>query len=260
MSYPISDGRQLDRCDICSRKMPRRYLVRTQVEFLRHPANNYIIQSSYDNSHWTTDDTADLGAISIGPYADRQRLNLANDNTVTEFMGAETFSTAKMVYSTVATDDVTSWSSLCFSAEIGPYHRSTTPGMSVVLGVYNIGDTANLYPVRTWTIRNQQRCWWTATPAEVSTLGVTLSTLGFYILATGSSWWIDLMQLEMDAVVPGKFIATSGSSETSTHGPNMTMRKVCPSCFEPILSKSNQYGRSTEIPTDGPVTPLIQEI
>jgi len=259
-NVPPSLARQLDRCDVCGIKIHRDELVRTQVEFMLGEGSNYIVQSSYDGSHWTTDDDADLGGISLGPYLDNQRLSVAEDGTITELNGAETFSTTKMIYTTVACDDPSSWSSMVFSCEAGPYHRSTTPETVFTFGVYNIGDTANLFQMKSWTTSSQRRIWWTATPSEVQAAGATLSTLGFYIVGTGSSWWADCFQLEKNVTKPGNFIQTSGSTIDRTESSSMTVRKVCPRCIEPILSKSQQFGRPNEVPVAMPVAEWIQEI
>lgn len=258
---PPANAWQLDRCDVCGDKYHRSSLVRTQVEFLEKAANNYIIQSSYDNSHWTTDDTAGLGGISIGPNADWQRLSLDGDNDFSEINGAETFSTTKMIYTTAALTDVTAWSNLTFSADVGPYHRSTTPSCSVVLGVYNIGTLGSLFSLRTWTINTHQRIWWTKTPAQVLAAGAALTTIGFYIAVTGSSWWADRMQLEKNATKPGVFVSSSGSTVSNTTDQSLlTSRKVCSGCRERILSKSERFGRTDESPVDEPVETWAQEI
>lgn len=258
---PPALARQLDRCDVCGDKTHRDSLVRTQVEFLELAANNYCIQSSYDASHWTTNDAAALGAISVGPNADWQRLSLGADNTLSELNGVQTFSTTKMIYTTVATTDLTSWSNMVFSAEVGPYHRSTTPDLSVVLGVYNIGTIGSLFPLKTWTINTQTRVWWTATPAEVLAAGAALTTVGFYIVATGGHWWADRMQLDKNATVPGQFVSTSGTAvDNSSDQILMTQRKVCNNCQELILSKSERFGKTDESPIDDPVETWAQEI
>jgi hypothetical protein len=257
---PPTIAGQLDRCDVCGTKIHRNELVRTQVEFVLPEGSNYIVQSSYDGSHWTTDDSADLGGISVGVYADHQRLSLADDNTFTELNGAQTFSSGKKIYTTVACTNPTSWSSLCFSAEVGPYHRSTSPSMTVSLGVFDIGSPSTLYEIKEWTGNTQRRMWWTATPSEITAAGATLGTLGFYIKVTGTAWWADRLQLEKNATSPGNFIKTSGTAIDRTEETSMAVRKVCPSCLEPLFKKSEKYGRPSEAPVAVPVTNWIQEI
>jgi hypothetical protein len=257
---PAVTGRQLDRCDICGNKAHKHDLVRTQVEYLQHAGSNSIIQSSWDNSHWADNDSADLGEISVGVYADYQRLSLDTSNDFTEKNGAHTVSTAKMLYTTVAMTDPSAWTNVCFSFEGGPYHRSTTPETTFTFGVYDIGDTATLYQQKSWTTKTQRRMWWTATPAELTADGVTLSTLGFYIVGTGSSWWADCFQCE-DATEPGNFIATNGSAVTeSVDAARKSVRKVCPRCRERVWRVSEQYGKPDESPIDMPVVPWIQDI
>jgi len=257
---PPSLARQLDRCDVCGTKIHRDKLVRTQVEFSFPAGSNYIIQSTYDGSHWTDNDAANLGTISVGPYADNQRLTIDASNNLTELNGTQTISTTKMMYTTVACADPSAWNSMVFSFEGGPYHRSTTPETVFTFGVYNIGDTAHLYQMKSWTTSTQRRMWWTATPAEVLAAGAVLSTIGFYIVGTGSSWWADCFQLEKNATKPGQFVQTSGAAVDRIESSAMSSRKVCPECFEYVLKKSTQYGRTKEKPVASPVDPYMQEI
>ena len=269
---PPALGLQLDRCDVCGDKTHRARLVRTQVEFLELAASNYIIQSSYDGSHWTTDDTAGLGAISVGANADWQRLSLDSDNDLTELNGAETFGIGTKIETTVETDDLTSWDSLVFSAEVGPYHRSTVPAIKVELGVHETGAGTGYLALATWYINTQTRVWWTATTAELAAAAVDLTLFGLRITVnrpgTGigfglprSDWWADRMQLEKNVTVPGQFVRTTGSAvDNTTDRTVMTERKVCPRCCERILSKSNRFGKTNESPIDDPVETWAQEI
>jgi hypothetical protein len=265
---PPALGLQLDRCDVCGDKTHRGRLVRTQVEFLELAANNYIIQSSYDDSYWGTNDTAALGAISVGPNADWQRLSLDSDNDLTELRGVETFSTGKRMQSTVASVDTTSWDSMVFSAEVGPYHRSTTPDITVYLEVLQTGATIPVATISTWRINTQTRVWWTLTPEELLAAMTaafiplpSLADMVFLIECSGGHWWADRVQLEKNATVPGQFVSTSGSAvDNSTDQTLMTQRKVCPNCVERILSKSERFGKTDESPIDEPVEAWAQEI
>ena len=263
---PPAIARQLDRCDVCGNKKHRADLVRTQVAYLQHAGSNYIIQSSWDNSHWADNDSADLGSISVGPYADYQRLSLDTDNDFTERNGVHTVSTTKMLYTTAAMTDPSAWSNVCFSFEGGPYHRSTTPETTFTFGVYNIGTLGALFQAKSWTTKTQRRMWWSLTPTEIEALTASvpgspsLSTLGFYIVGTGSSWWADCFQCE-DAESPGDFVATNGqATNISADVARQSVRKVCDRCRERMWKTSDQYGRPDESPIDMPVVPWIQDI
>lgn len=263
---PPTLGRQLDRCQVCGAKTHRHNLLQTQVAYLQHAGSNRIIQSSWDNSHWADNDSADLGEISVGVYADNQRLSLGTDNSFTEIKGAHTISSTKMLYTTAAMEDPSSWTNVCFSFEGGPYHRSTTPETVFSFGIYNIGNTSVVFEQASWTTKTQRRMYWVKTPAELEAStsdlpgSVDLSTLGFYIIGTGSSWWADCFQCE-DNTAPGNFIATSGSAVTeSVDVARQSVRKVCERCMERMWKTSDQYGRPDESPIDLPVVPWIQDI
>ncbi len=260
MSGYLAQSLQLDICDVCEDHVQRRDLVRTQVEYLRFAANNYCIQSKYDASHWVTDDTADLGYISIGPHAGKQRLSLDGGNNLTEVNGVYTITDGKLLRTTVATEDLSSWTSLCFSAWIAPYHRSTTPDLSVAMGTAS-ADGSVKHLQRTWTINTLTRCWWTATISDLQAAGALVSdTAYFYILPTGSNWCGTNFQLEKNVTSPGTFASTAGSTSiNATDASGIASRKVCKNCFERVLRKSTRYGYSDETPVDDPVSVFEQE-
>ena len=86
----------------------------------------------------------------------------------------------------------------------------------------------------------------------------------FYISVTNAGeWWVDGLQLEVDTDdgKPETFVSASGAAVSNqTPQAMITVRKVCPRCFEPLLSKSERYRRVNEKPVADPVPAEIQEI
>ena len=252
---------QLDRCSVCGLKVHRRDLVRTQVEFLAAEASNYLTYSTYNTSGWATDGSiTDRSTISVGPYADRARVRVADDNTLTEILGSQTWSGSGYFYSSSAID-ASSWDSLVFSADVGPYHRSTAPSTVFTLALCD-SDGTNAETLSTFTTKGDIRAWGTINIADLPA-GKTSSTLYFRISVvpqTDQYWWVDRLQVEKDATKLGTFVPTSGSSVDRNDTSMMTMRKVCTNCRERILSKSERFNKVAEIRTDQPVSVDIQDI
>ena len=75
-------------------------------------------------------------------------------------------------------------------------------------------------------------------------------------------WWIDELQLESVATrtTPGVYRETAGTAASLAADTGMiSSRKVCPDCFEYVLSKSEKFGRTDEAPVDLPVDTYNQE-
>ena len=184
---------------------------------------------------------------------------------------------------------VASHTILTFSAHVGANERNTSPEMTVALGICN-NDGSSKQVLKTYTTKSMKRVWCQAVSSTLDAygLGDSANQHFFYIQITNAgNWWIDEMQLEAgtnslaggpvsspssgEAVswlatnagktLPGPFIRTSGTYTTVTSDQQiLTSRKVCPSCLEPILSKSERFGRTDESPTEGPVSVYDQEI
>ncbi|MCK5021486.1 MAG: hypothetical protein KAS32_31025 [Candidatus Peribacteraceae bacterium] len=262
---------QLDRCDVCGDKYHRGNLVRTQVEFLRMKAENYIVQSSYDGDYWTYDTTTDAGTISYGNRCDNVRLSLDSDNDLNYINGVQTWEGSGVIRSETGTPALSVNGHVTFSAQVGPHEQNASPEMTVVIGICN-SDGSTLQPIGdTWTISGITRVWFNEVKTTLTAygLGPTDESWYFYIQVTNDGkWWVDEMQLEANVQTmplpdnhPENFVRTSGSfvsnqSETSL----MTQRKVCKSCAELILSKSERFGRTDESPIDEPVDTWAQEI
>ena len=248
-------GRQLDRCDVCGVKIHKQDLVRTNMDFLAAAGNNYIQQSSYA-SGWLCD-ASDAGTISSGPYADRMRVVISDDNTSTESFGVQTWDGAGTFYGLGA--DVSSWTRFVFSADVGPYDRETSPETTFTIGLIDT-DGLNKEVQRTITTSGALRVWFTMDVADIPA-GKSASNLRPYIAtATTNKWWVDRLQLEKDVSRYGAFIPTTGSSVDRTDTAMMTVRKVCPDCREPLLSKTEQYSKIAEQRTDEPIALDIQEV
>jgi len=253
-------GYQLDRCDVCGKKVHRRDLVRTQVEFLAAEGSNYLNYSSYNVSGWTIRTAADAGVISIGPYADRARVRVADDNTLTEILGSQTM-TGTGALTTDQGIDASSWTSLVFAVDVGPYHRSTSPELTVVLSLCDSDGSSNLETLATFTTKGDMRAWGTI---DIADMPASKSSSELYFRvdvtpATGEKWWVDRMQVAKDMVKLGTFVPTSGASVDRIDTTMMTMRKVCTNCRERILSKTEQRGKIAEIRTEQPVDIMNQE-
>jgi len=77
------DADQMDRCDVCSTKIERRKLVRTQVRFVRPEGSNYLLYSSYYNkgsSFWSGAAGSRVGAMGLAGSSDEHRITIADDN------------------------------------------------------------------------------------------------------------------------------------------------------------------------------------
>jgi hypothetical protein len=251
---------QLDRCEICGRKEYRSNLVRTNVDFLAAGGNNYIPYSSYSATGWTTSGLTSQGDISIGPYADRARVVIGDDNTRTEAFGSQTWSGDGHLY-TATPVDVSSWTSFVLAADVGPYHRSTARSLTVVLQTCQSDGTVDDI-LSTWRIGHDCRVWG-YTP--IAGLSVNTSSAYFRIDVTpetGQYWWVDRIQLIKNATsINGQaFIPTTGASVDRVDTPMMTVRVVCPSCFERPRLRTEQRNREYEQRVEDPIPVEIQEV
>lgn len=266
-------SRQLDRCDVCGNKTHRKDLVYTQVEFLAAAGSNYFNYSSYDSSWWTLVAGTDAGTISSGPYADRFRIVISDDNTRTESFGTQTWTVgaAFSVYSgnlqiKSSAIDISSWTSFTVSFDFGFYDRETdVNNLTAAVLIYNTDGVTGGTSVNTrrqWTTSG--RYFGTMDVADVSSALDTSAAVFHLSVRThgdgGEQVWIDRMQLEKDVSKMGTFVPTSGSSVDRIDTPMMTTRKVCPNCRERILSKTDAYNRQPEMRDEGPVTTAMQEI
>ena len=283
---PPANGMQLDRCDVCGDKMPRRQLVRTQVEFLRPISENFFTYSSYDGTYWVVDDAVDAGSISYGNRCDNARIRINSDNTTSYVNGVQTWTGNGTMRTTTASPTFSSTGIVMFSAHVGPNERNTSPEMTVSVGITN-NDGSSKQEIKSFTISGTTRVWFAEDSQTLTAygLGDNDNAHFFYIQVTNAGdWWIDEMQLEggtntLDGgprtsptvavwdeqyagkVLPGAFRRTSGALAVNTTDEQlMTSRKVCQNCLEPILSKSERFGRTDEAQVDEPVDVLNQEI
>jgi len=264
---PPSLARQLDRCDVCGTKIHRDKLVRTQVAFLRPRAENYLSYSSYDGTYWVMDTATDEGSISYGNHCDNARLVINSDNTIGYLNCVQTWSGNGVMRMETASPASALTAQLVFSAMVGPHEQNTSPEMTVVLGICN-SDGSVKSAVRSWTIKSATRVWFSELASTLSATGLGTGSPAtqfyYYIQVTNAGkWWIDEIQLEAntDFNTPENFVKTEGTYVSNqTDQPLMSSRKVCPECFEYVLKKSTQYGRTKEKPVASPVDPYMQEI
>jgi hypothetical protein len=264
-------GRQLDRCDVCGKKTHKVDLVRTQVEFLAAAGSNYFTYSSYDTNGWTLVTGTSAGTISSGPYADRMRIVVSDGNTSTESFGTQTWTVGAgfSVYSgnvqiKSAAVDISSWTSFVVAYDFGFYDRETNvANLTPACLIYNTDGATGGTSVNTrlrWSMGG--RYWGTMSVSDVDSALDTSAAVFHLTVRThtgGEKVWIDRMQLIKNATRPGTFVPTSGSTVDRTDTASVTMRKVCPSCRERVLSKTNRYGRGVENRTDDPIAVHNQE-
>jgi hypothetical protein len=262
---PPTLGWQLDRCDVCGNKIHRSDLVRTQVEFLDKKAENYLSYSSYDGTYWVVDSATDAGSISYGNRCDNARYAALTDSyTDTYFNCVQTWTGNGTMRMETLSPAFSATAVAVFSAQVGPHEQNTSPEMTVAVGICN-SDGSSKQAIKTWTIKGTTRVYLSETAGTLE--GYALGSgrqFYYYIQVTNAgNWWIDEMQLEANPTdsVPEVFVRASGSLVSNQSDRTLiTSRKVCPNCVEPILSKSERFGRTDESPVDEPVDTWAQEI
>lgn len=263
INRPPAIAGQLDRCDVCGNKMHREKLVRTQVEFLDVASENYFSYSSYDGTYWVVDTASDAGSISYGNRCDNARLTLSDALAFTYVNGVQTWTGNGVMRMATIAPAITAGSTVVFSAQVGPYEQNTSPDMTVALGVCN-SDGSVKQVVKSYSINTATRVWFAESNQTLIDYGLGSGLQNyFYIQVTNDgNWWIDELQLEVnpDNSVPGPFVRTTGTVVANSSDRSLiTSRKVCGECFEGVLSKSEKYGKTDEIPTALPVDTYTQE-
>lgn len=267
MSNPLAIHRQLDRCDVCGRKIHRKDLVRTQARYNRPQGNNYFTYSYYDGTFWTNDGNCTLQsqAMGLGPDAEDARVKIASDNTTTEIRGSKTFllDTSPSTIYTASTVDISGFTSFVFGVYVGQYHANDDPAvMTIEIG--NMSGVGSLYELKETTTRSGKHVWVTANVADLDS-NVVPAAAYFYVRVSATStedfyFWVDWMQLEKDATRPGPFISTNGSTNDYTVEKKvMTSAKVCNRCKEDLTRESQKYGRP-RVEVEPPIDDEFQEV
>jgi len=263
---PTPYGGQLDRCQVCGDKYHREDLVRTQVDTMIAESENYLNFSSYDGSYWVCD-AVDEGLIAYGNHEDEARTSLSDDNVITVVNGVQCWSGDGIFRATVTSPNVNPNSYVTFSAQVGANDDSTTPNMSVSLGIYK-SDVSVFEEQILWQFNGCRRVYFTelASVLQAYDLGDQPGSRGFFFyikVENDGEWWVDELQMEVGPVPearPGVFLKTTGAvSSVSVDTPTSTTRVVCPDCFELVFRKSQKYGRTKLPPTAYPVRPRNQE-
>lgn len=259
---PRAIHRQLDRCDICGRKVHIKDLVRTEFNYLRPAGTNYFDYSYYDGTFWVEDGniTQQSGDWCVGPDGEDARVKISLDNTTTEVYGSKTFlldSSPAIIY-TASSVDISGWTNFCLGVYVGQYHQNEDPAeISVEIGNCN-SDASTTYSLATRTTRSMRHCWVTANVADLDS-NVDPSSTYWYVKITASSdedfyFFIDWMQLEKDAARPGAFISTAGATEDLAAETRVwRVQKTCKRHREPLFIDSEKYGRprqEVELPID----------
>jgi hypothetical protein len=268
---PAALGLQLDRCDVCGDKYHRKDLVRTQVEFLEQTHENYLSYSSYDSSYWTVDDASDVTTTTLASYGvdcDATRLSLDDSNNLTYINGVKTWQGSGTYRMNTLSPSFSSSGNMTFSAHVGPYEQEQNPELTIVLGITNSAGSVKQV-IRTWgAINAMTRVWFTESKQTLEDYGLGGGSYNqyYYVGVTPTvataKWWIDKAQLEANTTndEPEIFRTTSGARSRVTADTGMvTSRKVCPTCRETVLSKSERFGRTDESPVDEPVDTWNQE-
>lgn len=258
--------RQLDRCDICGRKIHRKDLVRTQARYNRPQGNNYFLYSYYDDSFWTNDGNCTLQtqAMGLGPDSEDARVKIASDNTITQIRGAKTFlldTSPSTIYTTTSTD-ISGFTSFVFGVYVGQYHANEDPAV-ITVEIGNMSVAGMLYALKEVTTRSGRHVWVTANVADLDE-NILPATAYFYVKVSATSsedfyYWIDWMQLEKDATKPGAFINTNGTAlDYSTDKKMLTSVKVCNRCKEQ-LTRESERGRPRQ-EAEPPIMDEFQEV
>lgn len=233
------EGRRLDRCDVCQRKVYRDDLRIMTQQYARSKGSNYFTYSQYNTGLWTCSGT-DRSTISMGVRADESRVKVSLSNTVTQ-TGVQTWS-GTGTFRTVSGVDVSGWTHLTFSCAVGPYQADgytttvASPNLTAAIGMSNeAGDVLGL--VKTYTgLLASRELWFTTPVASVTSYNASLNTsdLCFYVTVTPTSteyWWVDEMCLEADVTEPSQKIRTTGAAVIRTVLTKYTgTGKVCPEC------------------------------
>ena len=268
MSKPPAIHRQLDRCDVCGKKIHKKDLVRTNFRYNRPAGSNYFTYSRYDSTLWDlTNLTASGNYDGLGPEGLNNRVRVGDGaaygsyETTTEIGGAPTFTlTSPGKLATSSGVDCSDWTRLCFGLYVGAYHCNTDKlSMTVAIGVGASAGTTTT-TLRTDTIKQDKHIW---ASVDIDDLDSAIDSSDVYFWATITLddtpdddfyVWVDWMQLEKDLSRPGAYLSTSGSAvDYTTEQELLTVVKVCPDHRERLQWKSEQWGRprrEVELPID----------
>lgn len=284
MGKPPAIHRQLDRCDICGRKVHKKDLVRTNVRYNRPEGSNYFTYSRYDSTLWgLTNLTATGNYDCFGPNDHGNRVRVGEGasygsyETTTEVGGAPSFTITSpgKVY-TKTGFDASAWTSLVVGGYFGIFHDNRV-GAAYDAAKENIAATvaigvgatsgATTQTLRTVSnVRSGHHVWATVNVSDLNP-AITNSSVYFWATITLDSTptgtykvWFDWLQCEKDATRPGAYISTAGSAlDYSTEQKLMTVVKVCPEHRERLLLESEQFGRPRK-EVEHPIPSDIQEV
>jgi len=231
MGNPPVTGRRLGYCN-CGRLVHWEDLRMARDVFLQPQSENRLTYSSYNSALWTCDDAADAGAISEGPFLHNYTITYDTDNNASESGGSQTW-TGTGTLRTKNGTDCSSATSICFAFEVGPYHRSESPALTIESGLCN-SDGSSLFAEKTLTDSvGQRKVYWSKNIADIDS-SLSASELYFYIKVTpvsGQKWFADRVQLEFNKSEPGVFVATSGTATAySSQQRIWRVVRTCPDC------------------------------
>ena len=246
-------------CEGCKSIVRRADLRYTNVKWATPDGQNYITYSSYNSSGWSYalgTGASNIGATSWGNHP-WERYGYYVDNTATLMDGIQTWS-GEVTFRSTSGVDASAQSGLVFSIQVGDYQESTTPGLTVVMGLCDSAGN-NKQVCKTWSNIYSKKVWFYIAVADIAS-PLSSSAVYFYFTVTPTTslsyWWWDEAQLEFGVTTPGNhFIPTTGASVTkSANTGYLGMAKLCPECVERIPDEeedepdTSQYGEEA-IPT-----------
>ena len=284
MSKPAAIHRQLDRCDLCGRKIHRKDLVRTNVRYNRPEGSNYFTYSRYDSTLWDLTNLTATGSYdAFGPQDHGNRVRVGEGaaygsyEDTTEIGGSPTFTiTSPGKLFTKTGFDASAWTSLVVGGHFGIYHdnRDGTGSdddvenipITVAIGV---GATTGVttQTLRTVSgIKSGMQVW---AKLNLADLNAAISSADVFFWATitldstpvgNYKVWFDWMQCQKDLTRPGAYISTAGAAlDYTSEQKLMTVIKVCPEHRDRLLLESEQWGRPRKEVED-PVPSDMQEV
>jgi hypothetical protein len=201
-----------DYSDATAKRWNRRELGYSKRKWEQKAGENLFPYSDYATAGWVVSGHVDEGAISVGVWADQNVPSLQLDETFVE-NGVQTWS-GDGDFESVATFDVSSYSSIVVSLDIGFHRTSESIDMLAYIAISSISDYGAGKSV---TINGDQRVYIPFTKAEMEATGSDLTSVKFLLsfsstTASPVTFYWQNAQLEHDVLTPGYRIRTAGAA------------------------------------------------
>jgi hypothetical protein len=226
MAPPI-EHKILDWCDGCGDKIQRYKLTLTSLEYTIPKGMNLATYSSYNSDVWGCT-AADAGLISLHKYRTRVRV-APSTNTPSIHDGTQTWSGNGTFRSTLGTD-VSSYTDVTFSANVGAHQNNSSPSMTITMGVCDV-DGHVLSTDKVWHTNGEDRTVWFT--KKVSALSFPASCYYYITVVNAGKWFVDDMRIEGNVTYPSQteFKKTSGAVANFTEDSRgYALVKLCPKC------------------------------